>query len=335
MLVLEAWGVAILGFYRHSYLIVEHVNWKPFRLVVLQDEADFCGRRAILALILCHLIAARCLHLARHQIIDQSLTPVQVSSQIVTDLDQPVSFVLQLLYLLISVGNFDLELSNLPFTVQVVAAFFCSLLSDRILDLFHDGLHVDLHLLNQLLQRFVFFFHELQLELRMLGRGALEHLCQWSSGPLLIGERLKPVRYIALLHHIVVALDEVHLEAVQAVVQRRTTCLLVVAPYELLQVLRRSCWLFLTSTTRQESFSIELRGFLLLLLILLTLRPLHHEIVRHWGGSTRQIANITALLVLVLHLTTPHLLLQFFLQKFDFKLELFLKLLALCLLFDS
>lgn len=174
------------------------------------------------------------------------MTAVQVSPQIVANLDQSVSLVLQLCDLLVSILNFGLELFDFPVALQIGGASVSDLFRDRILHLLDNGLHIDFHLLNHFLQCFVFFLDELHLQLRVLCSGALEHLGQWSRR-LLVGQRLEAVRCVTLLHYIVVPLDEVVLEAVQAVVQGRTPCLLVVALHKLLQVLRRR-WLVLPCT---------------------------------------------------------------------------------------
>lgn len=59
------------------------------------------------------------------------------------------------------------------------------------------------------------------------------------------------------------------------------------------------------------------------------------EIVYLRGTDAAHAANVASLLVLVLHLTATHLLLELFLQEIDFELKLLLKLFALGLFFDS
>ena len=54
-------------------------------------------------------------HLAIHQIVNESLAAIQISPQVVTDLDQSITFLLQARYRVVFMRELCLELSDLGF----------------------------------------------------------------------------------------------------------------------------------------------------------------------------------------------------------------------------
>ena len=82
--------------------------------------------------------------------------------------------------MILFLSEFALEFTYLLCIVMILLLVLLVLLNEGALDLFDDGLHVNLHLLNHLLQSFVFFSNELKFKgLRgcaSSSRGSLKHL---------------------------------------------------------------------------------------------------------------------------------------------------------------
>lgn len=66
-----------------------------------------------------------------------------------------------------------------------------------------------------------------------------------------------------------------------------------------------------------------------------SLRVANGEVIHQYGRSrSSDLSDVSPLLILILHFSSTHLLLEFLLQEVDFELEFILNLLVLCLLFD-
>ena len=137
---------------RHSELI-KHAQRRPLKRLSLgghPGDANFLVRGSLLSLLSWLLLR----HLTIHQIVDKPLTSVQISPQIIADLDQTISFLLESSDLAVSLADLCLQIAHLSLLLFRVLPVICPLvlLVDSIFYLFNNRLHINLHLFNHFLK---------------------------------------------------------------------------------------------------------------------------------------------------------------------------------------
>ena len=159
-------------------------------------------------------------------------------------MNKPVSLLCQAADLILFLPEFALEFTDLLSIVMILLLGLLVLLVEGALNLFDDRFHVDLHLLDHLLQGFVLLSDELKFE--VLGgcasssRGSLEHLGQGTTTGscirllgLALRKGIQAEGCVAFLHYVIISVHKLMFELVKAIVEGWPTSFFVVAANEL------------------------------------------------------------------------------------------------------
>lgn len=147
--------ISLFSLFRHTKIMIEHSCWRSLNLLIFfsNDVIIFLVIRCSHFVIVTPLLLG--LEFPTHQIVDESLTSIQVGSQVIAYLNKSVSLLLELYELVLFLGQLRSQLPNLLLILLVLLSVL-GLFIDRTFYFLYDCLHVILHLLNHLFEHLVF-----------------------------------------------------------------------------------------------------------------------------------------------------------------------------------